>query len=151
MAYKGEKKIASLTAYSSPFARLLDEHLDMILIGDSTAMVGYDMPSTLAITLEQMAAHAAAVVRSTRRACIIVDMPFGTYQESPQQAFQNAARMLALSGVDGVKMEGGAALAPTTRFLVERGIPVLAHGGLMPEYVNTIGCCTAMGLTCERA
>ncbi|WP_353194080.1 3-methyl-2-oxobutanoate hydroxymethyltransferase [Pusillimonas noertemannii] len=151
MAYKGEQKIASLTAYSAPFARLLDEHLDMILIGDSTAMVGYDMPSTLAITLEQMAAHAAAVVRSTRRACIIVDMPFGSYQESPSQAFQSAARMLALSGVAGVKMEGGAALAPTTEFLVERGIPVLAHVGLMPQYVNTMGGFKAQGLTDESA
>src|SRR5690606_18966285 len=135
MAYKGEKKIASLTAYSAPFARLLDQHLDMILIGDSTAMVGYDMPSTLAITLEQMAAHSAAVVRSTQRACIIADMPFGTYQESPQQAFQNAARMLALSGVDGIKMEGGSALAPTTRFRVDRGIPVRAPGGWVPRDV----------------
>src|SRR5690606_38713430 len=90
MACQGERKIASLTAYSAPFARLLDEHLDMILIGDSLAMVGYDMSSTLAITLDQMAAHAAAVVRSTQRACIIADMPFGSYQESPQQAFQSA-------------------------------------------------------------
>ncbi len=146
MSYKGQKKIASLTAYSAPFARLLDEHLDMILIGDSTAMVGYGLPSTLSFTLEQIAAHSAAVVRSTRRACIIADMPFGSYQESPQQAFQSAARLLALSGADGVKLEGGIALAPTTQFLVERGIPVLAHVGLMPQYVNTMGGFKAQGL-----
>lgn len=151
MAYKGQRKIASLTAYTAPFARLLDEHLDMILIGDSTAMVGYGMPSTLAITVDQMAAHAAAVVASTRRACIIVDMPFGSYQESPAQAFQSAARLLAAGGVDGVKMEGGSALAPTTRFLVERGVPVLAHVGLMPQYVHTMGGFKAQGLSDEAA
>jgi len=147
MACKGQRKIAALTAYTSPFARLLDDYLDMILIGDSTAMVGYDLPNTLSITLDQIAAHAAAVVRSTRRACVLADMPFGSYQESPGQAFSSAARMLALSGVDGVKMEGGAALAPTTRFLVERGIPVLAHVGLMPQYVNTMGGFKAQGMS----
>src|SRR3546814_9780257 len=89
MAYKGQQKIAALTAYTAPFARLLDDALDMILIGDSTAMVGYGLPNTLSITVDQLAAHAAAVVRSTSHACIIVDMPFGSYQESPQQAFVN--------------------------------------------------------------
>lgn len=151
MACKGQRKITSLTAYTAPFARLLDDYLDMILIGDSTAMVGYNLPDTLSITLEQMAAHAAAVVRSTSRACIVVDMPFGTYQESPQQAFASAARMLALSGVDGVKLEGGVALAPTTQFLVERGIPVLAHVGLMPQYVHTMGGFKAQGMSEESA
>src|SRR5690606_13730861 len=119
MAYKGQKKIASLTAYIAPIARLLDEHLDMILIGDSTAMVGYGMPITLAITAEQMAFHAEGVVEATKRACIVVDMPFGSYQESPAQAFPSAASMMAASGVQAVKLEGGSALAPTTRFLVE--------------------------------
>lgn len=151
MAYKGQRKIASLTAYSAPFARILDEVLDMILIGDSTAMVGYALPDTLSITVEQMAAHAAAVVRSTERACIVVDMPFGSYQESPQQAFANAARMLASSGAAAVKMEGGVALAETTRFLVERGVPVLAHVGLMPQYVNTMGGFKAQGMSDESA
>src|SRR5690606_36421536 len=122
MQYKGQQKIAALTAYTAPFARLLDDVLDMILIGDSTAMVGYAMPDTLSITVDQLAAHAAAVVRSTNRVCVIVDMPFGSYQESPQQAFANAAKMLALSGADGIKMEGGAALSDTVRFLVDRGI-----------------------------
>src|SRR3546814_13822836 len=94
-----------------------------------------------------MAAHAAAVVRVTGHACILVDMPFGSYQESPSQAFASAARMLAASGADGVKLEGGAALAPTTRFLVERGVPVLAHVGLMPQYKNTMGGFKAQGMT----
>ena len=147
MAYKGQKKIAALTAYSAPFARLLDEALDMILVGDSTAMVGYGLPDTLSITTEQMAAHAAAVVRSTRNVCVIVDMPFGSYQQSPQQAFASAAAMLAASGADGVKLEGGAVLAETTRFLVDRGIPVLAHVGLMPQYVNTMGGFKAQGMS----
>lgn len=151
MAYKGQKKIASLTAYIAPIARLLDEHLDMILIGDSTAMVGYGMPSTLAITTDQMAFHAKAVVEATRRACIVVDMPFGSYQESPAQAFRNAASMMAASGVQAVKLEGGSAMAPTTQFLVERGVPVLAHVGLMPQYMNTMGGFKAQGFSEEAA
>lgn len=151
MGYKGRQKIAALTAYSAPFARLLDDALDMILIGDSTAMVGYAMADTLSITVDQMAAHAAAVVRSTSHACVIVDMPFGSYQASPQQAFANAARLLAASGADGIKMEGGVAMADTTRFLVERGIPVLAHVGLMPQYVNTMGGFKAQGMNEESA
>ncbi|OYV45613.1 MAG: 3-methyl-2-oxobutanoate hydroxymethyltransferase, partial [Burkholderiales bacterium 21-58-4] len=151
MACKGHQKIAALTAYTAPFARLLDDYLDMILIGDSTAMVGYGLPNTLSITVDQMAAHAAAVVRSTQKACIIVDMPFGSYQESVQQAFGNAAKMLSASGADGIKMEGGAAMADTTRFLVERGVPVLAHVGLMPQYVHTMGGFKAQGMTDEAA
>ena len=151
MQYKGQQKIVALTAYTAPFARLLDETLDMILVGDSTAMVGYAMSDTLSITVDQLAAHAAAVVRSTSHACVIADMPFGSYQESPQQAFVNAARMLAVSGASGIKMEGGVALAETTRFLVERGIPVLAHVGLMPQYVNTMGGFKAQGMTDEAA
>lgn len=151
MSYKGQKKIVALTAHSAPFARLLDQAVDMILVGDSTAMVAYDLPDTLSITLEQMAAHGAAVVRSTEKACVMVDMPFGSYQESAQQAFANAARLLALSGADGVKLEGGEALAETTRFLVERGIPVLAHVGLMPQYVNTMGGFRAQGMSDESA
>jgi len=146
MACKGKQKIAALTAYSAPIARLLDPALDMILVGDSTAMVAYAMPDTLTITLEQMTAHAAAVVRATQHACITVDMPFGSYQESPQQAFANAARLLGASGASAVKIEGGQALAETTHFLVERGIPVIAHVGLMPQYVNTMGGFKAQGM-----
>lgn len=151
MACKGNRKIAALTSYSAPFARLLDEALDFILIGDSTAMVGYGLPDTLSFTVEQMAAHAAAVVRSTSHACVIADMPFGSYQASPALAFENAARILASSGADGVKLEGGQVMAETTRFLVERGIPVLAHVGLMPQYVNTMGGFKAQGMTDESA
>jgi len=151
VACKGQRKIASLTSYSAPFARLLDKHLDMILIGDSTAMVGYAQPDTLSITVAQMAAHTGAVVRATSHACILTDMPFGSYQESPQQAFKNAARMLAGSGASAVKLEGGAALADTVRFLVDRGIPVLAHVGLMPQFVHTMGGYRAQGMNDDSA
>jgi 3-methyl-2-oxobutanoate hydroxymethyltransferase len=151
MAYKGSRKIAALTAYIAPIARLLDEAVDMILVGDSTAMVGYALPDTLSITADTLAAHAAAVVRATEKACVIVDMPFGSYQQSPQQAFAQAASMIAASGVSGVKLEGGQVLADTTRFLVERGIPVLAHVGLMPQYMNTMGGFKAQGMDAAAA
>lgn len=151
MSFKGNRKIAALTAYIAPIARLLDESLDMILVGDSTAMVGYALPNTLSITAETMTAHAAAVVRATQNACVIVDMPFGSYQQSPAQAFASAAAMMAGSGVSGVKLEGGQPLAETTRFLVDRGIPVLAHVGLMPQYMNTMGGFKAQGMTEEAA
>ncbi|NOL52191.1 3-methyl-2-oxobutanoate hydroxymethyltransferase [Pelistega suis] len=148
---KGQDKIVCLTSYTAPFARILDEFVDLILIGDSTAMVGYNMENTLAITVEQMAAHAQAVVRSTQRACVVVDMPFGSYQESPEQAFRHAAYILQKSNASAVKMEGGAFLAETTRFLTERGIPVMAHVGLMPQYFNTMGGFKAQGLSEEMA
>lgn len=150
-AYKGQQKVVCLTAYTAPFARILDEFMDLILVGDSTAMVGYNMDNTLSITVEQMAAHAAAVVRSTQRALIAVDMPFGSFQESKEVAFRNASYMLQTSGADAVKLEGGEFLAETTRFLVDRGIPVLAHVGLMPQYFNTMGGFKAQGLQPEMA
>ncbi|WP_071059214.1 3-methyl-2-oxobutanoate hydroxymethyltransferase [Pelistega sp. MC2] len=150
-AMKGQQKIVCLTSYSSPFARILDEFVDLILVGDSTAMVGYNMENTLAITLEQMAAHGQAVMRSTQKACVVVDMPFASYQESKEQAFRNAAYLLKQSNAQAVKMEGGAFLAETTRFLTERGIPVMAHVGLMPQYFNTMGGFKAQGLSEEMA
>lgn len=151
MAYKGSKKIVCLTAYIAPIARLIDPALDLILVGDSTAMVGYAMTDTLGITLQQMADHGAAVVRATQHACVVIDMPFGSYQVSPQQAFENAAFLLAHSGATAVKIEGGSPLADTTRFLAERGVPVLAHVGLMPQYVNTMGGFKAQGMSEEAA
>lgn len=149
--YKGKQKIVALTSYSVPFARLLDGHLDMILVGDSTAMVGYGMPDTLSITPRMMTAHARAVVGATRRVCVVVDMPFGSYQESPERAFRHAAQMLSGSGAQAVKIEGSDVLAPTTRFMVERGVPVLAHVGLMPQYVNVMGGFKAQGFSDEVA
>src|SRR5699024_3825814 len=143
--------IVALTAYTAPFARILDGALDMILVGDSTAMVGYAMDDSLSVTVEQIAARGKAGVRWTQQECVLIDMPFGSFQASPEQAFRNASYMLAHSGAAAVKLEGGAAFAETTRFLVERGIPVLAHVGLMPQYVNTMGGFRAQGMNDEAA
>ena len=142
---KGAEPIVCLTAYSTPMARLLDPIADLLLVGDSLGMVIYGFESTLPVTLEMMIAHGAAAVRGAKRACVIVDMPFGSYQESPAQAFQNAARIMAETGAAGVKIEGGEAMAETVRFLVERGIPVLGHIGLQPQSVNVIGGFRAQG------
>jgi len=148
---KSVQKIVALTAYSSSMARIIDDYVDFILVGDSTAMVAYGHKNTLSITVDQLAAHGAGVVNATRHACVVVDMPFGSYQESAELAFRHAARMLAVSGASAVKIEGGEALAPTVRFLVDRGIPVIAHVGLMPQYMNTMGGFKAQGLTEESA
>ena len=128
-----------LTAYSAPMARLLDPHVDVLLVGDSLGMVLYGLPDTLAVSLDTMIAHGAAVARGSQRACVVVDLPFASYQASPQQAFLAAARVLAESGAQAVKLEGGAEMAETIAFLVERGIPVMAHIGLMPQKVNALG------------
>lgn len=128
-----------LTAYTAPIARLLDPHVDLLLVGDSLGMVVYGMETTVPVTLEMMIAHGAAVVRSSQHACVVVDLPFGAYQESPQQAFRNAARLLAETGATAVKLEGGTVMADTIRFLVDRGIPVCGHIGLMPQAVNASG------------
>ena len=137
--HKGQRPIVSLTAYSTPVARLLDPHCELILVGDSLGMVLYGLPTTLGVTLDMMIQHGAAVVRGAERACVVVDLPFGSYGESPGQAYRNAARVMAESGCSAVKLEGGAEMAPTIAFLVQRGIPVLAHIGLMPQQVNTLG------------
>jgi len=142
---KGGEPIVCLTAYSTPMAKLLDPIADLLLVGDSLGMVIYGFESTLPVTMEMMIAHGAAAVRGAKRACVIVDMPFGAYQGSPDQAFQSAARIMAETGAAGVKLEGGEAMAETVRFLVERGIPVLGHIGLQPQSVNVIGGFRAQG------
>ncbi len=144
-ARKGAVPIVCLTAYTAPMARLLDSIADLLLVGNSLAMVVYGLDSTLPVTLDIMIAHGAAVVRGARRACVIVDMPFGTYQEDPAQAFRNAARVMRETGCAGVKLEGGEPMADTVRFLVERGIPVLGHIGLQPQSVNALGGFRAQG------
>ncbi len=138
-AAKGAAPIVCLTAYSAPMARAFDPHVDLLLVGDSLGMVLYGLETTLGVTMEMMLAHAAAVVRGSQRATVIVDMPFGSYQESPAQAFRNAARLLAETGAQGVKLEGGVAMAETISFLTERGVPVMGHVGLMPQSVNASG------------
>lgn len=138
-ARKGGEPIVVLTAYTAPTAKILDEHVDCLLVGDSLGMVVYGLDTTLAVTLDMMIAHGAAVVRGSQHACVVVDMPFGTYQESPEQAYRNAVRIMQETGCDAVKLEAGADLAGTVEFLARRGIPVMGHVGLMPQSVHTYG------------
>jgi 3-methyl-2-oxobutanoate hydroxymethyltransferase len=136
---KNATPIVALTAYSASMARLLDDHADLLLVGDSLAMVIYGMDTTLCVGLDTMIGHGRAVAQSTHRACVCVDLPFGSYQESPRQAFRNAARVLAETGASAVKLEGGVEMAETVAFLSERGVPVLGHVGMMPQSVRAYG------------
>ncbi len=138
-ARKGHAPIVSLTAYTTPMARLMDAHCDFVLVGDSVGMVLHGLPSTLGVTMEMMILHGRAVARGLSRAMMVIDMPFGSYEESPPQAFRNAARLMAETGAAAVKLEGGTGMADTIRFLVARGVPVMAHIGLTPQSVNTLG------------
>jgi len=140
-----------LTAYTTPMAQRLDAHCDALLVGDSVGMVLYGLPSTLGVSLDTMIAHGAAVVRGAKRACVVVDMPFGSYQQSPQQAFASAARILAETGASAVKLEGGVEMAETIAFLTARGVPVCGHVGLMPQSVNVAGGFRATGRTNSEA
>ena len=137
--------LVMLTAYTARQAQLLDEHCDLLLVGDSLGQVIYGLPSTIPVTMEMMANHAAAVVRGSYHSVVIVDMPFGSYEASPVQAFESAARLLKESGAAGVKLEGGAAMAETVAFLTRRGIPVMGHVGLTPQAVNVLGGYAARG------
>ena len=142
---KGAGSLVALTAYSLPMARWVDAHADIIIVGDSVGMVLYGMPSTLGVTLEMMIAHGQAVMRGASRACVVVDMSFGSYQASLEQAFLNAAKLLRETGAQGIKLEGGEEMAETVAFLTRRGIPVMAHVGLMPQQVNSQGGFKAQG------
>ena len=137
--------LVMLTAYTARQAQLLDQHCDLILCGDSLGQVIYGLPSSLQVTLDMMIAHGAAVVRGSYHAAVVIDLPFGTYEASPQQAFTNAARVLAETGASAVKLEGGAAMAETVAFLTQRGIPVMGHVGLTPQAVNVLGGYNARG------
>ena len=136
---KGGEPLVMLTAYTVRMAQIMDPHCDMLLVGDSLGQVIYGLPHTVAVTMEMMAAHGAAVVRGSYHAAVIVDMPFGSYEASPELAFTNAARLLKETGAAGVKLEGGKVMAPTVEFLTARGIPVMAHVGLTPQAVNILG------------
>lgn len=138
-ARKGGSPLVVLTAYSTPVARLVDAHCDIALVGDSVGMVIHGMPSTLGVTLEMMILHGRAVVRGCQKAMPVIDMPFGSYEEGPQQAFRNASRLMAETGAPAVKLEGGQHMAETIAFLTARGVPVMAHVGLTPQSVNTLG------------
>ncbi|MCB2088354.1 MAG: 3-methyl-2-oxobutanoate hydroxymethyltransferase [Sphingomonadaceae bacterium] len=136
---KTEEPLVMLTAYTARQAQLLDAHCDLLLVGDSLGQVIYGLPSTVPVTLEMMANHAAAVVRGSYHSVVVCDMPFGAYEASPQQAFESAAYLLKQSGAAAVKLEGGQAMAETVAFLSQRGIPVMGHVGLTPQAVNMLG------------
>jgi 3-methyl-2-oxobutanoate hydroxymethyltransferase len=138
-ARKGGEPLVMLTAYTVRMAQLLDPHCDLLLVGDSLGQVIYGLPSTVPVTVEMMAAHGAAVVRGSYHAAVIIDLPFGSYEGSPQQAFATAARIMKETGAAGVKLEGGETMAETVAFLAKRGIPVMGHIGLTPQAVNALG------------
>lgn len=136
---KGGEPVVMLTAYTARMAQLLDAHVDVLLVGDSLGQVIYGLPSTLPVTLDMMIAHGAAVVRGSYKSLVVIDMPFGSYEASPEAAFHSAARVLAETGAAAVKLEGGEAMAETVRFLTARGIPVIGHVGLTPQAINLLG------------
>ena len=131
--------VVCLTAYTALTAKLLEDNVDLLLVGDSLGMVIYGMETTVGVTVEMMIAHGAAVVRGSSKPCIVVDLPFGSYQESPGTAFRTAARVMAETGCNAVKLEGGREMAATVKFLVERGIPVMGHIGLTPQHIHRFG------------
>jgi 3-methyl-2-oxobutanoate hydroxymethyltransferase len=143
--------IVMLTAYTTRMAQLLDPHCDMLLVGDSVGQVIYGLDTTVKVTLDLMIAHGAAVVRGSYRSVVVIDLPFGSYEASPEQAFTTAAQVLRETGAAAVKMEGGAVLAPTVRFLIERGVPVVGHVGLTPQAVNALGGYGARGRSAAEA
>lgn len=138
-AMKGGTPIVSLTAYTTPMARMMDAHCDFVLVGDSVGMVLHGMPSTLGVTMDMMIMHGQAVARGLNRAMLVIDMPFGSYEEEPRQAMRSAARIMRETGAAAVKLEGGVHMAETIRFLTARGVPVMAHIGLTPQAINTLG------------
>ena len=138
-ARKGEAPLVVLTAYTTPIARLVDPHCDIVLVGDSVGMVLHGLPSTLQVTMEMMILHGQAVARGLSRSMMVIDMPFASYEEGREQAFRNAAILMRDTGASAVKLEGGAHMAETIHFLTRRGIPVMAHIGLTPQSVNTLG------------
>lgn len=140
-----EDPVVMLTAYTARTAQLLDAHCDMLLVGDSLAQVIYGLPSTIPVTLDMMCNHGAAVVRGSYHSVVVVDMPFGSYEASPQIAYENAARILKETGAAAVKLEGGEVMAETVHFLVDRGIPVVGHVGLTPQAINVLGGYAARG------
>ncbi|MFT3975047.1 MAG: 3-methyl-2-oxobutanoate hydroxymethyltransferase [Amaricoccus sp.] len=139
LARKGGEPLVCLTAYTTPMARLVDPHADVILVGDSLGMVIHGLPSTVGVTTDMMILHGQAVRRGTTDALLVVDLPFGAYEAGPAQAFETAARVMAETGCAAVKLEGGETMAETIAFLTRRSIPVMAHVGLMPQQVNMTG------------
>jgi 3-methyl-2-oxobutanoate hydroxymethyltransferase len=146
-AAKNAKPIVCLTCYHAHTAKLLDRHVDLMLVGDSLGMVMHGLDTTVGVTLDMMITHGKAVMRGSKHALVVVDMPFGSYEESPNIAFRNAARVMQETGCTAVKMEGGSRTAETVRYLTQRGIPVMSHIGLTPQSVNTMGGFKTQGRT----
>jgi 3-methyl-2-oxobutanoate hydroxymethyltransferase len=144
-ARKGSAPIVMLTSYHAHTARILDQYCDVILVGDSLGMVMHGLETTVPVTLDMMVLQGHAVMRGSRRALVVVDLPFGTYEVSREQAFMTAARILKETGCGAIKLEGGHRMAETIRFLIERGVPVMAHVGLMPQSINALGGFRAQG------
>jgi 3-methyl-2-oxobutanoate hydroxymethyltransferase len=145
--HKGAKPVVCLTCYHAHTARLLDEHVDLMLVGDSLGMVMHGMETTLGVTLDMMILHGKAVMRGSRHPLVVVDMPFGSYEESPQIAFRNAARVMQETGCGAIKLEGGARMAETVHYLSQRGVPVMAHIGLTPQMIQVMGGFKTQGRT----
>ena len=145
LARKNGEPIVALTSYHAHTARIVDQHCDVILVGDSLGMVMHGLETTVPVTLEMMILQGHAVMRGSKRALVVVDMPFGSYEASKEQAFMNAARVLKETGCGAIKVEGGRRMAETIRFLAERGVPVMGHVGLTPQSINTIGSFRAQG------
>ncbi len=150
-ARKGGTPIVCLTAYTAPVAQVLDRHVDLLLVGDSLAMVVYGMDGTQGVTVDMMIVHGRAVVRASHRACVVVDLPYGSYEADPETALATAGRIMAETGAQAVKLEGGAAMAETVRRLVAAGIPVMGHVGLLPQSVAGPGGFGVRGRTPEQA
>ena len=148
--HKGAKPVVCLTCYHAHTAKLLDNYVDLMLVGDSLGMVMHGLETTVGVTLDMMITHAKAVMRGSKRALVVVDLPFGTYEESPAVAFRNAARVLQETGATAVKLEGGARMAETIQYLTQRGIPVMAHIGLTPQMVHVKGGFRTVGRTEEE-
>ncbi len=150
-ARKGGEPLVCLTAYDTPTAAILDEHCDLILVGDSVGMVVHGLTSTVGVTLDMMIMHGQAVMRGAHKALVVVDLPFGSYEDSPITAFKNASRVMMETGCQAVKIESGSYAAETISYLTERGIPVMSHVGLRPQSMNVLGGFKAQGRTQEVA
>jgi 3-methyl-2-oxobutanoate hydroxymethyltransferase len=146
-ARKGGEPVVCLTAYTAPVAAVLDEVCDLLLVGDSVGMVVHGLPNTVGVTLEMMILHGQAVVRASRRAMVVVDMPFGSYEGPPEAAYENAVRVMKETGAQGVKVESGPTVPETIAYLTRRGIPVMGHVGLRPQAVLVDGAFKAKGRT----
>ena len=149
-ARKGGEPIVCLTAYDAPTAEILDAHCDLLLVGDSVGMAVHGMPNTVGVTLEMMILHGQAVMRGSKRAMVVIDMPFGSYEGAKEVAYENCARVMKETGAQAVKLESGPTVAETIAYLVQRGIPVMGHVGLRPQAVLTDGAFKAKGRTEEE-